>query len=806
MVSASLHAGGKREEPSLTVTTSGTQYISPDNNQVQDSAVLNFKVELYVKSKKGYVPEYGVAINDSTGKTVKEVVKTEKSDIGWFIRLFTKYSKFTLEKSIEWDGKNKDGKVVADGTYNAKIWIKDPAGLVREAELDNFIVDLVKPEVTLRGPLNPKFSPDNDGSNDFYEINHTGSSKEHLWVGEIYSSDNKVVKKYEWEGMPPERLIWDGKDNDGMILDDGEYTYKLNSTDLAGNKMEEKTIEGIILDTRTPEIIFRLSDHYVSPNNDGSKDTIVLTFGHNDPEGLESWEVFLADESGDKKAVYTGSDPGMYEAVFDGLDSNGVMLPDGEYNAGSISIYDNGARIVHNEKIVIDTVMPKVTVNISSRVISPGRDEPGNSSEISFKSDEIVTWKGIIKDSSGSEVVETSDEDSTSLVVWEGMDDSGNYLPDGDYFLSASFTDRAGNTYNHKTEKIAVKRIVGAADILVIPGIIRLLEGNDNSGLYFKVISDPKDDIASWKFDLKESSGKTALSENGASTLPDHIFWDGKDGSEGFYSAEFRVVYNNGGVTEKKIDDIYYDLTAPLLDLDAASSPFVDEGGSYEGEVNFILEIKENYKLYGWEIVIRDSDGQTVITLDGEGDPEGYVDWYGETENNYKLESGAVYTATARVADMAGNIGTAKGDFPIDIALVKRDGKYYINTENIIFAAYKSSIDSRGRETANINRKSLKRVADLMKAYPDYTVVIEGHALNVLLGAGSAREKKEEAILEKLTADRAESVRKELLKLGVPESSLKTESFGGKQPIAPVKDMKERWKNRRAVFVVDMGL
>ena len=83
--------------------------------------------------------------------------------------------------------------------------------------------------------------------------------------------------------------------------------------------------------------------------------------------------------------------------VFDGLDSNGAMLPDGEYNAGFVSFYDNGAKIAHSEIIVIDRVIPTVSVNISSRVISPGKDEPGNSTEISFKSDEIVTWKGVIK-------------------------------------------------------------------------------------------------------------------------------------------------------------------------------------------------------------------------------------------------------------------------------------------------------------------------------------------------------------------------------------------------------------------------
>jgi outer membrane protein OmpA-like peptidoglycan-associated protein len=46
-------------------------------------------------------------------------------------------------------------------------------------------------------------------------------------------------------------------------------------------------------------------------------------------------------------------------------------------------------------------------------------------------------------------------------------------------------------------------------------------------------------------------------------------------------------------------------------------------------------------------------------------------------------------------------------------------------------------------------------------------------------------------------------LRRELLKLGVPESALEIRGMGGKEPVTSVTDMKERWKNRRVVFVIE---
>ena len=72
---STVFAGGKPEVPRIPPLTSGTQYLSPNGDGVKESATIDFSVTVYVKSKEGYVPEYGLEIKDSNGNIIKNVVE-----------------------------------------------------------------------------------------------------------------------------------------------------------------------------------------------------------------------------------------------------------------------------------------------------------------------------------------------------------------------------------------------------------------------------------------------------------------------------------------------------------------------------------------------------------------------------------------------------------------------------------------------------------------------------------------------------------------------------------------------------------
>ena len=91
----------------------------------------------------------------------------------------------------------------------------------------------------------------------------------------------------------------------------------------------------------------------------------------------------------------------------------------------------------------------------------------------------------------------------------------------------------------------------------------------------------------------------------------------------------------------------------------------------------------------------------------------------------------------------------------------------------------------------------LKRVADLLLHKTEHPVVLEGHTDNT----GS------DATNQALSEARAQTVRRELVALGVPAQRLKTEAYSYKRPVASNATEEGRRLNRRVeVLVLDEQL
>ncbi|MCX8056665.1 MAG: OmpA family protein [Ignavibacteria bacterium] len=84
----------------------------------------------------------------------------------------------------------------------------------------------------------------------------------------------------------------------------------------------------------------------------------------------------------------------------------------------------------------------------------------------------------------------------------------------------------------------------------------------------------------------------------------------------------------------------------------------------------------------------------------------------------------------------------------------------------------------------------LKRLAEIMKKYPNSKWRIEGHTDS----QGSSTSNK------KLSQERADAVKKYLISLGIPANSLISEGMGEDYPIADNKTEVGRQKNRRVVI------
>ena len=168
---------------------------------------------------------------------------------------------------VKWNGKSDDGSVAPDGLYVAELSALYTKGNKPTARSSEFVKDTLRPEiqVTVGDTL---FSPDGDGNKDSVSFIQS-SSLETEFTGKIADAKGTLVKTLYWTGKTA-NFTWDGRDENGNMVPDGVYSYRVMSTDLAGNTTEA-VIPEIEVDTKptavylTAKIPFSLRFQKSSP-------------------------------------------------------------------------------------------------------------------------------------------------------------------------------------------------------------------------------------------------------------------------------------------------------------------------------------------------------------------------------------------------------------------------------------------------------------------------------------------------------------------------------------------------------------
>jgi hypothetical protein len=153
-----------------------------------------------------------VSIVDDGGNVVRELADEQKE---------------AGRVAFSWDGRDDDGRVVAEGVYRPLIHFESGR---RTIELPNDIrVDTTPPRV-LGVRLEPAMiSPDGDGRNDKVEIRYRMSERAHALV---FLGDRRVVRG---RGQQPDAKVdWFGR-IDGRPLRAGLYALAVAAEDTAGN-------------------------------------------------------------------------------------------------------------------------------------------------------------------------------------------------------------------------------------------------------------------------------------------------------------------------------------------------------------------------------------------------------------------------------------------------------------------------------------------------------------------------------------------------------------------------------------------
>ncbi|HEX5823126.1 MAG TPA: FlgD immunoglobulin-like domain containing protein, partial [Candidatus Limnocylindrales bacterium] len=235
--------------------------------------------------------------------------------------------------------------------------------------------------------------------------------------------------------------------------------------------LDDPSIDGYVLasdiapkDSRAPVLLaVDAGTARFSPNGDGRSDTLAVTGSFSE---TVAWTVRFRDLAGHVLAAKTGNGA-EFNVAWDGL-VGGVKVADGTYDwaASGTDAWKNGTATGAG-RIVVDTSPPAISgltpAAATASVFTPNGDGSRDTVATSATSSEA-----------GSMIVRISDGANTTVrsftaaavagsnsVTWDGRNNAGAIVGDGDYTIRLTGRDAAGNIGSGVERKLTVVKLLG---------------------------------------------------------------------------------------------------------------------------------------------------------------------------------------------------------------------------------------------------------------------------------------------------------------------------------------------------------
>ena len=467
---------------------------------------------------------------------------------------------------------------------------------------------------------------------------------------------------------------------------------------------------------------------YISPNNDGVQDELIVPLNIKDKRYISEWSFVITDKDenilrtiGNKhkradtatdviKNLFSGEGiKGFFDNVgktfapksgvevpnevrWNGVFDSGEIAPDGTYFYYLTASDDNGNKSqTKTYSVVVDNTPPQINLtqpSESEKIFGAGLKPTINIKQSGSKED---LWEAKITDASGNIVRNYSwKDDSPKNISWEGENDSLSPVSEGVYVYEVSSTDKAGNT----SQKAIVSNIIYDA----IPRSVNLsIQGspfspnNDNvkdTISIFPTVPNSAGLVQS-KIEILDKTGKVFKkiqidANKFINNEISSIEYDGKDEKgqflfDGEYQLAFTAIFNNGQ-EPKMTRNILVDNLAPRASLTAESDVLSPDGDGNKDSITFV-QTATSEKL--WNASIVDQYGNSVKTWSWGGIPPENITWDG-IDDKGNLSTDGFYYYVLSATDSAGNTGTYKTENGFELDTQKTE--VMLKTNNVAFS------------------------------------------------------------------------------------------------------------------------
>ncbi|MBK6604449.1 MAG: OmpA family protein [Leptospiraceae bacterium] len=426
------------EEVESLVLETPKVFFSPNFDDVNDTMIFKIK---YIGSRKPV--DWKIHIADENGKVIKifSADLRHKRKRGFYAYLFSgdkelEPLKVEIPEQIEWLGNDNTGKILSDGRYihQMKVFFSDKSEI--KSKPVSIYLDSTLPYARLSAD-NRFFTPNGDKIFDQLNIKQEViADPADRWSGTFLNEKNEPIRTFQWDTKSiPKNLIWDGKDDRGILQDEGTYIYQLVGEDFSQNKIT-MTFENIYLSRSPDNIDIQQNLSTFSPNGDKVKDIVSFK-----PIALErnisNWEMNIFKKDGTKEEVFrTFAGETLPENIdWDGKNSTGKIVSDDTYLLRlKLTV---GSKVLKSpeRKITVNTKEKKIYFRLSSKSFTPDGDEDSDFLEIFPELDNftIRTWKITIlhnyqlNDKMKTQVIKKwkGIGQPGKRIVWDGYADNG---------------------------------------------------------------------------------------------------------------------------------------------------------------------------------------------------------------------------------------------------------------------------------------------------------------------------------------------------------------------------------------------
>ena len=240
--------------------------------------------------------------------------------------------------------------------------------------------------------------------------------------------------------------------------------------------------------------------------------------------------------------------------------------------------------------------------------------------------------------------------------------------------------------------------------------------------------------------------------------------------------------------------------------------------GDGENDLEFFnITMPTNTDVATWQLTLYEDDiidpransyqvkTYAFKTWTGTGMPPSEITWDGRSDSGELAQSGWTYPYVFKYTDTTGKSESANGSVDVGIIGQKRGESIVFRFPSLVFDPDKATFTQLAPSVIERNGIIISKLIKTLAQYPDYDILIEGHANNVgkMQGYSKAKiESEEKAEVLPLSIARAETIKAVLVANGISAGRISTKAYGSSQPIYSFTDVQNRWKNRRVEVVL----